>query len=184
MRSGLATGKEPATHPQPSPPRGLARGLARDAVVVLGCYVLLGAVCGVIWWLLVEPAMFTKVARGSSMEELELGKRFNAVGWYSVIAAVAGLAAGVVVTGWRSRDFLLTTCLIFGGSGLAGALMALTGYVLGPGEPDVALATAAVGDQAPIQLEVTARAAYLVWPAATLIGALVVLWSPPKDTGD
>ncbi|MGH8967749.1 MAG: hypothetical protein ACRDXB_20840, partial [Actinomycetes bacterium] len=89
--------------------------------------------------------------------------------------------SGVVVTAWRSRDFLLTTCLIVVGSGIAATLMALTGYALGPGDPDAALDAVGAGGQVPVQLTVTAFAAYLVWPAGTLIGALVVLWSPPKE---
>jgi hypothetical protein len=33
-----------------------------------------------------------------------------------------------------------------------------------------------------MQLTVTGVEPYLVWPAASLLGALMVLWSSPKDT--
>jgi hypothetical protein len=156
----------------------------RDLVVVLGVYVVLGLVCGVLWWLLVDPATFTKVSDGGSMGEPDLGKRFNGDGWYAVIAAVAGLGSGLLLTWWRSRDLLLVTVLLVVGACMAAAVMALTGQLLGPGDPDAALAAAQAGGEVAVQLEVTAKASYLVWPIAALIGSLVVLWSPPRDTRD
>lgn len=155
-----------------------------DVAAVLGCYLLVGAVCGLLWWLAVDPAVFTKVDGRGSMGELELGKRFNADGWYVVIGVLAGLVSGVVLTAWRSRDFLLTTGVLVIGAALAAAVMAWTGHLLGPGDTDAALAAASAGEQVPVQLRVTAKASYLVWPLAALVGALVVLWSPPKDRLD
>jgi hypothetical protein len=156
-------------------------GRAGDVAVVLGTFLLVGVACGVVWWLLVEPATFTKVASGGSMGEDELAKRFNADGWYAVIAAVAGLTVGLLLTLWRSRDFVLTTVLLVVGSGIAAAAMALSGHLLGPGDPNAALAAAAPGTAVPVQLGVDAKACYLIWPMAALVGALMVLWSPPKD---
>ena len=161
-----------------------ARGrlAARDTAAVLGVYLALGVVCGVLWWLLVDPATFTKVGDGGSMGEVQLGRRFDGDAWYSVIGAVTGLVAGVALAWWRSRDFVLTVVLLLVGSGLAAAVMELTGHWLGPGDPDTALAAAKAGAHVPVQLEVTARASYLVWPITSLIGSLVVLWSPPGDS--
>ncbi|HET6624842.1 MAG TPA: hypothetical protein VFG63_00495 [Nocardioidaceae bacterium] len=165
--------------------RGGAGAVGRDLAVVLGCYLVLGLVCGLLWWLLVDPASFTKVkAGGGSMGEVELGKRFNGDGWFAVIGGVAGVASGVALTWWRSRDFLLTTVLLLLGAALAAAAMAVTGHALGPGDPDAALAAAKAGTHVPIELEVTAKASYLVWPIAALIGSLVVLWTPPGDNTD
>jgi Na+-driven multidrug efflux pump len=161
---------------------GRGRAAGRDVVLVLVAYVVLGLVCGLLWWLLVDPATFTKVSDGGSMGELELGKRFNGDAWYAVIAAVAGLASGVLITWWRSRDLLLVTVLLLVGAGIAAAVMAVTGHLLGPGDPDAALAAAKAGGRVPVPLAVTAKASYLVWPIAALIGSLIVLWSPPRDT--
>ena len=161
-----------------------ARAAAEDVLTVVGIYLVLGLVCGLLWWLLVDPAMFTKVDDGGSMGELELGARFNGDGWYAVIGAVAGLTSGLAITWWRSRDFLLTTVLLVVGAGVAAAVMAFTGHLLGPGNPDAALAAAKAGAQVPIELEVTAKAGYLVWPIAALVGSLVVLWSPSRDSSD
>ncbi|MGZ4500422.1 MAG: hypothetical protein ACXVXD_08290, partial [Nocardioidaceae bacterium] len=160
-------------------------GPVADILVVLGVFVALGFVCAVLWWLLVDPAEFTKLKSGGSMNELELAKRFNSDAWYAVIAAVAGLTAGILLTWWRSRDHVLTTLLLFVGSGVAAAVMALVGHAIGPADPNTVLATAAIGAKVPVALSVTSRATYLVWPIAALAGSLVVLWSAaPPNGGD
>lgn len=154
-----------------------------DAGWVLGVYVLLGVVAGVLWWLLVDPAVFT-VAEGGGvgMGEVELGKRFNADGWYSVIAAVLGLLAGAALTWWRSRDLLVTTLATLAGSAAAAGVMAGVGRLLGPPDPETLLGSVDVGTRLAMPLEVTSTVCYLVWPIATLVGALVVLWSPPAES--
>jgi hypothetical protein len=157
-------------------------GLLADAAWVLGTSVVLGLLGGVLWWLLVDPALFTKAPNdGLAMGEAQLGKRFAADGWFVVIAAVFGLLSGSALTWWRSRDFLATSVLLVVGSVIGTALMVLVGRLLGPPDPESLAASAAVGDRLPMQLEVTATVAYLVWPIAVLVGALFVLWSPPTE---
>lgn len=157
-------------------------GPVADVLVVLGCFLVLGLVCGALWWLLVDPAMFTRVKSGGAMDEAQLGKRFNADGWYAVIAGVAGLVTGSVLTWWRSRDFLLTTVLLFVGAVFAAAAMALVGWVLGPPDPTTLLGSAKVGAHFPVQLKVIGNAPYLVWPIGALLGALLVLWSSSRGS--
>ena len=155
----------------------------RDAAVVLGSFLLLGALAGVLWWALVDPAEFTKFpSAGSAMDEVDLGKQFSADGWYVVIAAVAGLVSGMAITGWRSRDPLLTSALLVVGAALAAAVMAGVGYLLGPGNPQAVLEGAKVGAHVPERLDVSATAAYLAWPIAVLTGALVVLLGRVPDS--
>ncbi len=159
--------------------------VAADVAWVLGSYVVLGLVGALAWWLLVEPAYFTKGDNGGlGMGEVQLAERFNADGWYAVIAAVLGLLSGGALTWWRSRDFLLTSVLLLLGSGLAAAVMAGAGRVLGPTDPGTLAGGVAVGARLPMQLEVTSAVCYLVWPIAALIGALFVLWSPPVEPLD
>lgn len=168
----------------------LRQGAAGDLLAVFGTFLVLGVVCGVLWWLLVDPAAYTKTvdSRGV-MGELDLAKEFNADGWYASIAIVAGFLSGLVVTWWRSRDFRVTTILLVPGAVIAAAAMALVGWALGPGNTTVALAAAHRGQAVPVQLMVTAlrpghalwppSPVYLVWPVAVLFGALMVLWSSP-----
>lgn len=150
-------------------------GAGRDVLVVLGSLLLLGVVAGVVWWLLVDPAQFTKTAQGGAMSENELGKRFDADAWFAVIGLVAGLAAGLVLSAWRSRDPLLVSGLLLLGSLLAAGVMLLVGHVLGPGDPRAALQAAAVGAKVPETLGVDTPLAVLGWPFGVLVGTLLVL---------
>ena len=168
--AAVSTAAQPPTGDAPRP---RPRGARSDAAVVLG--VLLGLLGGVLWWLLVDPAAYTKTRAGGVMSEADLSRQFSADGVYAVIAAVAGLVTGLVMTWWRSRDPLLTSALLVVGAVLAAALMALTGHLLGPGDPGAALRAAKVGARVPIPLRVDAFTIYLVWPVAVLAGALVVL---------
>jgi hypothetical protein len=151
------------------------RKLSGDGAVVIGIFLVLGLAGGVLWWLLVDPAAYTKTRDGGVMSEAALRRQFSADGVYAVIAAVTGLVTGLVVTWWRSRDPLLTSVLLVLGAALAAAVMALTGYLLGPGDPATALREARLGAQVPLRLEVDTLSVYLVWPVAVLAGALVVL---------
>lgn len=153
-------------------------GARRDLVVVLGTYLALGLLAGGLWWLLVDPAMFTKARAGLGMGEVELGKRFADDGWFAVIGAVLGLLSGTALVWWRARDPLLTVGLVLLGSLLAAAVTAATGALLGPPDPDSVAAGLAVGARVPMALEVSSPVVYLVWPIATMAGALLVLWSP------
>lgn len=152
---------------------------ARDAMAVLGTYLGLGVVAALLWWLLVDPAVFTRTQDGGvSMGELELAEQFNGDGWYTVIAGVLGMLSGAGLTWWRSRDHLLTVGLLAVGAGLAAAVMAWLGGLLGPTDP--ALMQVAAGTKLPAPLEVASPVCYLVWPIAALLGSLLVLWSPPS----
>jgi hypothetical protein len=153
------------------------QGVAADAAVVVGGYLVLGIVCGGLWWLLAAPAEYVVTGDGGTMGELELSRRFAVDGWYAVIAAVAGFLSGAGLAWWRSRDPLFTTLLLVPGAALAAAAMSVVGGVLGPGDPDAALEAASRGDTVPVALSVTVTASYLVWPIAILLGALMVLWS-------
>jgi hypothetical protein len=150
-------------------------------VLLVGALAALGVLCGVLWWLAVDPAEFTKLHGGAAMGEVQLGKRFNADGWYVVLALVPGFVAGLVLTWWRSRDPLLTSGLLVAGSVAAAAVMAFVGHLLGPPDPSTVLASGDVGTRAAVQLGVTAWTAYLAWPVGVLAGALLVLWSKPLE---
>jgi hypothetical protein len=167
-------------------------GAGRDVAVVLGSLLVLGVLCGVLWWRVVDPAEFTKTARGAAMGEAELGKRFDADAWFVVIGGCAALAAGLVLTAWRSRNVLLTSGLLVLGSVLAAGAMALVGHLLGPRDPAAALRAARLGTKVPERLALGARpllplrpylaqtaSVYLAWPIGALAGALLVLVAGP-----
>ena len=163
--------------------RSARAAVGRDVLAVLGALLVLGVACGVLWWLLVDPAEFTKTARGGAMAENDLGKSFNADAWFVVIGAVAGLVAGLVLSAWRSRDPLLTSGLLLVGSVLAAGVMLLVGHLLGPGSTEAALRAAAVGDKVPEQLSVDTPLAWLGWPVGVLAGTLFVLLGRAPEPG-
>jgi hypothetical protein len=172
-------------HPDAPLPRGgrphASRSL-REAAAVLGVLVVLGALSGVVWWALVSPAEFTKVAKGGAMGEVELGRQFARDGWYAVIALVAGLLAGVAVLRWRPRTPVLGVGLLLLGCCGAAAVMAEVGHLLGPGDPAPLLAAAKVGDKVPEQLRVDTFVTYLAWPFGALLGALLMLLGPDRSS--
>lgn len=153
----------------------------QEAVVVLGALLVLGAVCGVVWSQVVTPALFTKLAKGAVMGEVELGQQFARDGWYVVIALVAGLLSGVTVLRWRPRAPLLGVGLLLVGCCLAAAVMAWVGHLLGPGDPQPLLSAAKVGAHVPQRLRVDTFVVYLGWPFGVLVGALLVLLGPDRS---
>lgn len=171
--------RDRAVPDEPAEPRRRS-GALEDVVAVLAVYVALGVLGAVVWWLLFDPAVYTKAANGGlGMGEAQLGRRFDADGWYAVIAAVGGLLSGTALSWWRGRDPLLTSALVLGGSLVAAAVVAVLGGWLGPPDPQSVVASVDVGDTVPMQLAVDATVCYLVWPVTALIGCLIVLWSPP-----
>jgi hypothetical protein len=156
------------------------RDARADVLVVLGWHLVVGVLGGVAWWLLADLPVYTATASGAHMSEVALSHRFDADGWFVVIAAVAGFVSGVVLTWWRSRDHRLTTVLLLVGSVVAAASHGVVGGVLGPPDPEPVLAGLAEGETVPVPLVVSADVAYLSWPIAVLAGALMVLWSSTR----
>ncbi len=165
-----------------------SRAAARDVAAVLGvscrargavrCLVVAGG----------DARGVHQAARRLAMNETALGKQFGADGWYAVIAATAGVLAGVVLTWWRSRDALWTAALLVLGALVAAVLMALVGHLLGPADPRDALAAAKVGTKVPESLGLgvlpltpvgsylkETAMFYLAWPVGALAGCLAVL---------
>nr|WP_297413562.1 hypothetical protein [uncultured Nocardioides sp.] len=181
----VAPAREPSGLPESGQGDARRPGPLDDVVAVLGVYVLLGLLAAVAWWVLWEPALFTKAEGGGlGMGEDQLGRRFNADGWYAVIAAVCGLVSGTALSWWRGRDPLLTSVLVLGGSIVAAGVMAVVGGWLGPPDPTTVVASVEVGATVPSELAVDATVCYLVWPVTALIGCLIVLWSPPAVDSD
>jgi hypothetical protein len=163
-----------------------ARGPVGDVLAVLGTFVVLGGVAGLLWWVLAEPAEYTRGRAGLAMSELELARRFGIDGWFAVIALVSGTLGGVTVTWWRSRDFRVTTLLLVPASVVAATTMAAVGRLLGPDAPGPGDDLVRRGGSVAAELAVSAAQIYLLWPIAVLAGALIVLWSsaeppPPSD---
>lgn len=166
------------------------RRLLTDAAVIVGVLLVLGMVAGLVWPFLGTPVEFLRTRTGVTADEVQLGRQFDNEGWYVVLAAVAGVLAGLGLTLWRDRrastdrdgadrdgDPVVTVLLLLLASCLAAWVMKEVGTALGPPPVDGVLAHAKVGATAPGPVAVRTKAAYLVWPIATLAGAAVVLWT-------
>jgi len=164
------------TGPSPSRASVLLVPVLRDAVVVLVWFAVAGVLGALVWWQVTPLAEFTRSTAGGQMGEDQLGRQVAADGWYFVIATAGGLVSGVALTALRRRDPLVTVVLVALGSLVAAGLMLWVGLVVGPGNPDAALAHAAVGDKVPMQLKTQASGVTFMWPIAALLGAVGVLW--------
>ena len=148
----------------------------RDALVVLGWFLVIGVLAALVWWKVTPLAEFTRSATGGQRGEDQLGRQVAADGWYAVLAAAGGLVSGVVLAALRRRDPLVTVLLVAAGSLLAAFVMLRVGLWVGPPRPSDALRDAAVGDQVPMQLKTQAAGVVFVWPIAAMLGAVGVLW--------
>ncbi|MGA8210285.1 MAG: hypothetical protein WB441_16640 [Nocardioidaceae bacterium] len=163
---------------------GPGRPVFAEAALVVGALAVIGALAGVLWSRLVDPAEFTRLARGGSMAEEQLSRQFAADGWFVVIGTLAGVLAGVVGTWRRVADPLPRLTLTLLGSAVAAAACAGVGHLLGPGDPGPLLSAAPVGTRVPERLDVDTFVVYLSWPLGVLVGTLAVLLGRRTDTNE
>ncbi len=157
----------------------LRRSMYADIAVVLALFLGAGLLAGVLWPQLVEPVTVVRSDLGNATDEVGLAARISRDGWYSALAAVGGLGCGLVAMAWRRTHEVVTLSSVVAGSMMAALVSGWLGRALGPDNPDGVLAGASVGTSAPDVVQVYADAAYLVWPIAAVLGALVMLVSGP-----
>jgi len=151
------------------------RGALADALIVLVTFAVLGVVGAVVWNALVSPPTFVRTANGGQMDQIQLAGIVSIDGWFFTVGAVAGLTAGIVLMVLRPRRPILLVVLLTLGGALASWLMLRVGLAVGPPDPGPALAHAAVGTRAAVQLRPHASGVEFAWPAAALLGGLLVL---------
>jgi len=156
-----------------------SRALLRDAVVIVGVFLLLGLLAGLVWPHLVDPVTVTRTEQGLSTDELSLSHRFDNDGWFAVLGLAGGLLGGLCLMAWRRTHEVVSLLVVTGAAFLASWLASVVGTATGPGDPRTVLRDADVGAVAAGRVVVSSEAVYYVWPIAALVGALLVLWSPP-----
>jgi hypothetical protein len=152
--------------------------VARDVGVVVGAFLVAGLVVGLVWPQVVEPVTVTRNQFGLQTGEVALAHRFGHDAWYSLLGGGAAMLLGVVLTLWRRAHETATLVVIVLSALLAAWLSSAVGTAIGPEAAEVVLADAEMGTSAPDQVLVTAEAAYLAWPLAAVLGAVLVLWAP------
>lgn len=150
--------------------------IVRDVLLVVGWFGAAGVVGALVWWQVTPLAEFTRVETGQEMGEGQLGRLVAADGWFFVIAAVGGLLSGIALLSLRRRDPVVMVVLVAVASLGASWLMLRVGLWLGPPDPESVLSTVSSGETVPVQLELRARGVQYVWPVATLLGAIGVIW--------
>lgn len=146
-----------------------------EPVLVLVALAATGALAGVVWEWLWSPTIGVVVDhRWSAGTALGLQHEFSGTGWYVVVAAVAGLLAGVGVTLVADRVPLVTLAAVVVGSVLASWLMLRVGVALGPPDPAEVARRAADGTRLPDQLSVAGRSPFIAFPVGALLGLVLV----------
>jgi hypothetical protein len=153
--------------------------VVRDVLVVLAAFVVAAIVVGVAWPMVVDPVVVERTEDGLLTDEVALGDRFDAVGWYALLSGGAGLLLGAILVSIRRAHEVMTLLAVLVGACAASWLAAGIGTWLGPDDPNQVLADAEIGATAPERVVLTAEVAYLVWPISAVIGSAVVLWSQP-----
>ena len=134
----------------------------------------LGAVAGVLWWLVTDLPTFRVVTGGGAVtSERGLAGYIAADAWFTVCGAVVGLVLGLLAWHWFGRTGWPVVLVTVVAGAAAGLICWLVGYQLGPGAFDVRLAAAKPGDLVPVELTVRARPALLVWPLFAVIPVLL-----------
>ena len=156
-------------------PGGAAPAL-RDALVIVGWFLVSGVVGALVWWLVTDLPLVTSDGGTAVVGPDELVKQIGIDAWFAVIALVGGLLGGIVLIAWRHRDPVLTVLLVGVAAALAGWLMERLGGLLGPEPEKSALAALGDGASVPMQLSVHAPGVVWLWPLAAMAGATAWLW--------
>lgn len=167
------------------PSRAMPRLLWR-VLQFLGLLLGLGVLCALIWaWLARRPGYLVSQELGASLSERGLAEVFSTDALFALLAALNGIAIGLI-SWWWFRDRGWWVCVAAVGGALAVCLLTwLGGMWILPPTFDARLAAASAGDIIPIDLTLHSMSALLVGPfcAITPVMLLAAFWpeSPPHQ---
>lgn len=168
---GVAVADPPTRHAR----WWLTRRDLTAAVLVLIALVLAGLLLGVVWYLL-APRLSFRIDSARNIVPLgavESEALIGADGWFAAMAAVAGLAAGLVCWWWRAVRGPAVAVGLAAGGVLGALVMSLIGHLLGHGPSSGQLHQVGAIVQAPLELR--SKVALVVEPflavAVYVIGA-------------
>jgi len=142
------------------------------AYVVFG--LALGALAGLVWWLVVDlPGYVVNDDGGAVTTERDLAHFIASDAWFTLLGAVVGVLLGLV--GWfrlRSLGWPLAVLVVL--TAVASSLVCwLVGYLLGPDSFSERLSVAPAGALVPIQLTLRTKASLLIWPFVAVVPVLL-----------
>lgn len=167
------------------PSRAMPRLLWR-VLQFLGLLLGLGVLCALAWaWLARRPGYLVSQELGASLPERGLAEVFSTDALFALLAALSGIAIGLI-SWWWFRDRGWWVCVAAVGGALTVCLLTwLGGMWILPPTFDARLAAASAGDIIPIDLTLHSMSALLVGPfcAITPVMLLAAFWpeSPPHQ---
>jgi hypothetical protein len=172
------------TTPGPAPARGLDSPghVLRQALLALAVPLVVGAVAGVVWEWVWSPPLGVVAHHHWVQDEVGLRGDFAGTGLYVVVAAGAGLLAGLVAALLARGHEIVSLAALFVGSLLAGWLMYRVGVALGPADPGVLARSAPYLTRLPGELTVSGTSPFLALPAGALVGLTVVFLGPSRTS--
>ncbi len=159
----------------------MKRSIRLALAVVLG-YAVVGALCGLGWWLWWKPAPVGVVFEHHPFFLPD--EEFRSTGMYAAIAAPVGLLLGGLGA-WRfRREPLLGVLALVAGACVGAAAMLLVGWFLGPESALAFARDAEDGAKVHAALRAQPGPAWCVMPVATALACLGVLLSTDVHAGD
>ncbi|EPD32796.1 hypothetical protein QP568_08420 [Propionimicrobium lymphophilum] len=154
----------------------LKRSLLLRGLLFAAICMVLGAVCGIIWNLLVTPPAFVIAQDGSAiLTEAAAGKIFKSDLVNVFIGLIVGGAIGTISWAFfRVRGLLSIIAAIFGAL-CSGLLCWVVGFLLGPRDFSYRVAEAAIGVEVPVDFTLRSPSILAVWVFGALLA--VVLFS-------
>lgn len=151
----------------------VSRALLRDAAVVLGAFLIVGALGGWLWHTWWSPGPTAVVFEGKPYYRPD--EEFAGSAMFATIALASGLLLGLVCT-WRlERDEVVTLAAVVAGSVIGSAVMLAVGHALGPDSATEVAKNAADGTRIAGDLWVHAHAAWAAMPLGAVVGAVLIL---------
>ena len=147
--------------------------LLRQVVIVLVVFVAAGVVCGWLWHAWWAPAPDGVVVDKRVYYEPDV--EFRGTGLYMLIAALAGIALGLLFAFLFDRDEVTTLTAVVVGGVLAGLVMAWVGHALGPENAAEVARHTADFEKIDGDLHAGPLAAYAAFPGGAVLGTVAVL---------
>jgi hypothetical protein len=189
---GDQPGDQPGGQPGDQPAeRSGTRATVLQLVLAVVLLAAIGALAAVVWnWVWTPSVGVVSDHQWLAENEASLRGQFSSTGWYVVVASVAGLLGGVLVSFFLDRVPLLTLLAVVVGSAVATWVMLQVGAALGPADPHHLALTAKEGTHLPGQLQVspaspqdvpgwlafTRHSPLIAFPTGALVGLTLVFF--------
>lgn len=146
----------------------------RGILVFVLLAMLVGALTGVLWNLSIDLPKYQVDADGNAtISERGLTRVFATDAWFCLYGVVIGSVLGVLAWRWFRRLGWPVAFMALGSATLSGLMCWWVGMLMGPHNFRTRMAQAGAGDQVPIDFQLHAWPAMLIWPFFATIPVLL-----------